>query len=193
MLKRKALCRSSDEVPPTKLSCPPAMSEVDARSSCSAASTSHPRNKMDVVCMIDLIQFPALGGKIFLSPGRSPEQVLQGGRLAQRKAAFEEIKKAASCVGATLHELPFKKLDFGESAGLDLFYNADVALIDISVKDQRNQIFYQLGVRESVGMKQNMILCNDHASGEAYSIKVALSFQELLAYLGILRAKSAFG
>ncbi|KAH8022028.1 hypothetical protein HPB51_021468 [Rhipicephalus microplus] len=105
-----------------------------------------------------------------------------GGRLAQRKAAFEEIKKAASCVGATLHELPFKKLDFGESAGLDLFYNADVALIDISVKDQRNQIFYQLGVRESVGMKQNMILCNDHASGEAYSIKIACPSYPLTTY-----------
>nr|XP_037281029.1 mitogen-activated protein kinase kinase kinase 15-like isoform X1 [Rhipicephalus microplus] len=166
MLKRKALCRSSDEVPPTKLSCPPAMSEVDARSSCSAASTSHPRNKMDVVCMIDLITGTGAAG----------------GRLAQRKAAFEEIKKAASCVGATLHELPFKKLDFGESAGLDLFYNADVALIDISVKDQRNQIFYQLGVRESVGMKQNMILCNDHASGEAYSIKIACPSYPLTTY-----------
>lgn len=54
--------------------------------------------------------------------------------MAQRKAAYEEIRKASNCVGATLHELPFKKLDFGETKVLDLFYNADVAIVDVSIQ-----------------------------------------------------------
>ncbi|XP_077488635.1 apoptotic signal-regulating kinase 1 isoform X12 [Amblyomma americanum] len=164
MLKRKALCRSLDEVP-AKVSCP-AMSEADARSCCSVASACPPRSRMDVVCVIDLITGTGAAG----------------GRLAQRKAAFEEIKKASNCVGATLHELPFKKLDFGETKVLDLFYNADVALVDVSIQDQRNPLFYHLGVRESFGMKQNMILYNDHSPGEAYSIKIACSSYPLTTY-----------
>ncbi|XP_077488637.1 apoptotic signal-regulating kinase 1 isoform X14 [Amblyomma americanum] len=142
------------------------MSEADARSCCSVASACPPRSRMDVVCVIDLITGTGAAG----------------GRLAQRKAAFEEIKKASNCVGATLHELPFKKLDFGETKVLDLFYNADVALVDVSIQDQRNPLFYHLGVRESFGMKQNMILYNDHSPGEAYSIKIACSSYPLTTY-----------
>ncbi|KAL1413956.1 hypothetical protein MTO96_007892 [Rhipicephalus appendiculatus] len=184
MLKRKALCRSSDEVPPTKLSCPPAMSEVDARSCCSVASTSNPRSKMDGFCMIDLVRLTQLWFSfIFIAvPFLSLGLVLRGGRLAQRKAAYEEIKKAANCVGLTLHELPFKKLDFGEGSVLDRFYYADVALIDVSVQDQQNPLFYHLGVRENLGMKQNVILYNDHAPGEAYKMKIACANYPLITY-----------
>ncbi|XP_077539984.1 mitogen-activated protein kinase kinase kinase 15-like isoform X2 [Haemaphysalis longicornis] len=165
MFKRKALCWNSDEVP-AKVSCP-AMSEVDARSCCSVASACPPpRSKMDVVCVIDLITGT---GAV-------------GGRLAQRKAAYEEIRKVCTCLGASLHELPFKKLDFGETKVLDLFYNADVAIVDVSIQDQRNPLFYHLGVRESFGMKQNMILYNDHAPGEAYSIKIACASYPLTTY-----------
>lgn len=142
------------------------MSEVDARSCCSVASTGHPQGKMNIACIIDLITGTGAAG----------------GRLAQRKAAYEEIKKASNCVGATLHELPFKKLDFGETKVLEQFHDADVAIIDVSIQDQRNALFYHLGVRESLAMKQNMILYNDHAPGEAYSIKIACSSYPLTTY-----------
>lgn len=141
------------------------MSEADAKSCCSVASAC-PRSRMDVVCVIDLVT----------GSGSSM------GRLAQRKAAYEEVQKASRCVGADLHELPFKKLDFGETKVLDLFYNADVAVVDVSIQDQRNPLFYHLGVRESFGMKQNMILYNDHTPGEAYSIKIACSSYPLSTY-----------
>ncbi|XP_042147874.1 mitogen-activated protein kinase kinase kinase 15 isoform X2 [Ixodes scapularis] len=163
MFKRKSLCWNSEEVP-AKQSCP-AMSEADAKSCCSVASAC-PRSRMDVVCVIDLVT----------GSGSSM------GRLAQRKAAYEEVQKASRCVGADLHELPFKKLDFGETKVLDLFYNADVAVVDVSIQDQRNPLFYHLGVRESFGMKQNMILYNDHTPGEAYSIKIACSSYPLSTY-----------
>ncbi|KAH9381780.1 hypothetical protein HPB48_009812 [Haemaphysalis longicornis] len=182
---RKALCWNSDEVP-AKVSCP-AMSEVDARSCCSVASACPPpRSKMDVVCVIDLVMMSTVSlsssSLLFTLYSRITGTGAVGGRLAQRKAAYEEIRKVCTCLGASLHELPFKKLDFGETKVLDLFYNADVAIVDVSIQDQRNPLFYHLGVRESFGMKQNMILYNDHAPGEAYSIKIACASYPLTTY-----------
>lgn len=54
--------------------------------------------------------------------------------------------------------IDFDKLDFGETETLDLFYNADVALVDVTVTHQQPSLCYHIGVRESMGQSYNMIL-----------------------------------
>ncbi|XP_014678005.1 PREDICTED: mitogen-activated protein kinase kinase kinase 5-like, partial [Priapulus caudatus] len=96
---------------------------------------------MEVVCVID--------------------QVVTEG-IRARRLALDAIQRACTSVGATLHQVAFEKLDFGETNVLDLFYNTDMCIVDTSVMLQQSALIYQLGVRESFGNKDNILIYNMH-------------------------------
>ncbi|KHJ48513.1 kinase domain protein [Trichuris suis] len=78
--------------------------------------------------------------------------------LSLRQSVWNEIEKLAETMFINANLIQFEKLDFGETCSLDLFYNADVAVVDLSVSCQRTSLFYHLGVRESMDQKCNVVL-----------------------------------
>ncbi|CAI2331442.1 unnamed protein product [Caenorhabditis sp. 36 PRJEB53466] len=78
--------------------------------------------------------------------------------LRVREMALKDVQKVADTLNVNLTRIDFDKLDFGETETLDLFYNADVALVDVTVTHQQPSLCYHIGVRESMGQSYNMIL-----------------------------------
>ncbi|XP_067676666.1 mitogen-activated protein kinase kinase kinase 15-like isoform X4 [Haliotis asinina] len=81
--------------------------------------------------------------------------------IKARKTAQAEIQKACNSYNASLETVPFQKLDFGETAVLDTFYNADVVVVDMSIPVQQAPLYYHIGIRQSMSMKNNIVICFD--------------------------------
>ena len=74
---------------------------------------------------------------------------------------------------ADLCHMNFQYLDFGEIDALDKFHNADVAVVDMSIHVQQATLFYHIGMRESMGMPETIILLNDTDPEFTLSVKVS--------------------
>ncbi|XP_029785481.1 mitogen-activated protein kinase kinase kinase 15, partial [Suricata suricatta] len=96
----------------------------------------------------------------------------QGGAAGGREAgAWQCLLRACEAAGALFTSVPFGELDFGETAVLDAFYNADVAVVDMSDVSRQPSLFYHLGVRESFDMANNVILYHDTDADTALTLK----------------------
>ncbi|XP_069698242.1 mitogen-activated protein kinase kinase kinase 15 isoform X5 [Periplaneta americana] len=136
-------------------------SHSDASGHTTVTSHQVQRPRMDVVCVIDLHQ---------------PEH------LTHRKRALEEVRQACVLVNANMNHIQFEKLDFGETNVLDTFYNADVAVVDLSIQLQQSALFYHLGVRESFGMKENILLYNDYDTEATLRLKLSCGSYTFVSY-----------
>ncbi|XP_064412123.1 mitogen-activated protein kinase kinase kinase 5 isoform X2 [Latimeria chalumnae] len=90
---------------------------------------------------------------------------------AAENLALQCLQEACESQGATLERVHFGKLDFGETAGLDCFYNADIAVVEMTDAFRQPSLFYHLGVRESFSMANNIILYCDTNSECLQSLK----------------------
>ncbi|XP_046393431.1 mitogen-activated protein kinase kinase kinase 15 isoform X2 [Ischnura elegans] len=134
-------------------------SQSDSSASCGTIGSVRPR--MDVVCVLDLHQAE---------------------HLFERKKALDEVKHACALVNANCHHIQFEKLDFGETNVLDTFYNADVAVVDLSIQLQQSALFYHLGVRESFKMKENILLYHDYDSEATLRVKLSCGSYTFVSY-----------
>lgn len=89
-----------------------------------------------------------------------------------RISFISDVKPFVNNVVSTFDVEQFEKLDFGETNILDTFYNADVAVVDLSVQLQQSALSYHLGVRESFGMKGNILMYNDVETEQTLRLKV---------------------
>ena len=73
-------------------------------------------------------------------------------------SAYEALQMAVKDLKHTrLERLPFEKLDYGETASLDKFYAANVVVVDVTERNMQAALFFQLGLRESFDMKNNVV------------------------------------
>ncbi|NWY01011.1 M3K6 kinase, partial [Nothoprocta ornata] len=72
---------------------------------------------------------------------------------------LRSLRDACRDARAQLHTLPFGTLALGDTGTLDRFYNADVAVVELSDSSCQPSLFYHLGVRESFNMTHNVLLC----------------------------------
>uniref|UniRef100_A0A671SUB6 mitogen-activated protein kinase kinase kinase n=1 Tax=Sinocyclocheilus anshuiensis TaxID=1608454 RepID=A0A671SUB6_9TELE len=92
--------------------------------------------------------------------------------LSPENMALQCLKDACDIVGFKLDIVPFGKLDFGETSVLDHFYNADIAVVEMTDAFRQPSLFYHLGVRESFSMVNNIILHCDLNSDSLHSLQV---------------------
>ncbi|XP_066555150.1 mitogen-activated protein kinase kinase kinase 15 isoform X1 [Amia ocellicauda] len=85
--------------------------------------------------------------------------------------ALQCLQRACDAESAILTTLTFGRLDFGETTVLDTFYDADIAVVDMSDVFRQPSLFYHLGVRESFDMANNVILYHDTDPDTAQSLK----------------------
>uniref|UniRef100_A0A4W6C1E9 mitogen-activated protein kinase kinase kinase n=1 Tax=Lates calcarifer TaxID=8187 RepID=A0A4W6C1E9_LATCA len=68
------------------------------------------------------------------------------------------LKEACADVHAVFKSISFDRISLGTTDILDSFYNADVAVVEMSDTFCQPSLFYHLGVRESFSMTNNIIL-----------------------------------
>ncbi|XP_072741376.1 mitogen-activated protein kinase kinase kinase 6 isoform X2 [Ciconia boyciana] len=122
--------------PPLSGSCwqdPLAVAGTTGRPVCGTRGQADERRVLSVVCVL----------------GREPAAC----------PALRSLWAACHDLRARLHTLAFGTLALGDTATLNSFYNADVAVVDLSDSVCQPSLFYHLGVRESFNMSHNVLLC----------------------------------
>ncbi|XP_043973999.1 mitogen-activated protein kinase kinase kinase 5 isoform X1 [Gambusia affinis] len=82
------------------------------------------------------------------------------------------LKEACADAHASFRTISFGKILVGTTDILDSFYNADVAVVEMSDSFCQPSLFYHLGVRESFSMTNNIILYCYKQDSDLQALKV---------------------
>ncbi|XP_078619877.1 mitogen-activated protein kinase kinase kinase 15-like isoform X4 [Branchiostoma floridae x Branchiostoma japonicum] len=129
--------------------------------------------------------------------GNSPAVCAQAVRELERACASQETASTIHSLngdgsglaspttgGIHVEKISFERLDFGETKELDLFYTAEVAVVDVTPQNQQAALFYHLGVRESFGCNDNIVLYYETGDPEvAQSLKASCSYYTFIPYM----------
>ncbi|XP_054476974.1 mitogen-activated protein kinase kinase kinase 5 [Anoplopoma fimbria] len=105
-------------------------------------------------------------GKTVVSP-RSRTRAVSVAYIANEDASVPQteenltlkcLKEACADAHAVLKTISFERISMGTTDILDSFYNADVAVVEMSDSFCQPSLYYHLGVRESFSMTNNIIL-----------------------------------
>eukprot|EP00794_Sanderia_malayensis_P000098 gene98-705_t len=96
--------------------------------------------------------------------------------------ALLDVVSVSKAIGAHLDQISFQRLDFGEIDALDQFYSCDVAIVDATLLKERPTLFYHLGIRESFGMKDNIVMVHDEDSSKTSSVQISSACYNFIAY-----------
>ncbi|CAH1228775.1 MAP3K15 [Branchiostoma lanceolatum] len=129
--------------------------------------------------------------------GNTPAVCAQAVKELERACASQETASTIHSVtgdgsglaspttgGIHVEKISFERLDFGETKELDLFYTAEVAVVDVTPQNQQAALFYHLGVRESFGCNDNIVLYYETGDPEvAQSLKASCSYYTFIPYM----------
>uniref|UniRef100_A0A3Q1HX64 Protein kinase domain-containing protein n=1 Tax=Anabas testudineus TaxID=64144 RepID=A0A3Q1HX64_ANATE len=83
------------------------------------------------------------------------------------------LKEACADAHAAFKTISFESISVGTTDTLDSFYNADVAVVEMSDTFCQPSLFYHLGVRESFSMTNNIILYCYKQDGDLQAVKTS--------------------
>ncbi|XP_035991148.1 mitogen-activated protein kinase kinase kinase 5 [Fundulus heteroclitus] len=93
------------------------------------------------------------------------------------------LKEACADAHASLRTISYDKLSAGTTDILDSFYNADVAVVEMSDSFCQPSLFYHLGVRESFSMTNNIILYCYKQDSDLQSLKEQCGSYTFIPYV----------
>eukprot|EP00050_Salpingoeca_kvevrii_P018682 m.77082 g.77082 ORF g.77082 m.77082 type:complete len:1459 (-) comp8130_c0_seq1:661-5037(-) len=102
--------------------------------------------------------------------------------LANATSVFDELAAACELVGlAPPLRISFAEFDYGAADVLEHFYSADIVLTDLTESKIQQPMFYQLGVRQSLG-RAECIITIDSEEREAIERLKTIKTYDIVVY-----------
>ncbi|XP_076827875.1 mitogen-activated protein kinase kinase kinase 5 isoform X2 [Brachyhypopomus gauderio] len=93
------------------------------------------------------------------------------------------LREACADSRADLSTIPVERMALGTADTLDSFYNADVAVVEMSDSFRQPSLFYHLGVRESFSMTDNIILYCNKQENDLHALKEQCGSYTFIPYM----------